>query len=39
VLIVELDGEADQVEREFYHLRRVIDDSGALEVRIAKSAE
>ncbi len=39
VLIVELDGEADQVEREFYHLRRVIEDSGALEVRIAKSAD
>ncbi len=39
VLIVELDGEADQVEREFYHLQRVIEDSGAYEVRIAESDE
>ncbi len=39
VLIVELDGEADQVEREFYHLQRVIDDSGAYEVRVAESDE
>lgn len=39
VLIVELDGEADQVAREFYHLQRVIDDSGAEEVRVAESDE
>lgn len=39
VLIVELDGEAEQVEREFYHLQRVIDDSGAYEVRVAESDE
>jgi glycolate oxidase len=39
VLIVELDGEADQVEREFYHLQRVIEDSHACEVRIAESDE
>jgi glycolate oxidase len=39
VLIVELDGEADQVEREFYHLQRVIEDSGAYEVRVAESDE
>jgi len=37
VLIVELDGETDQVEREFYHLQRIIDDSGACEVRVAES--
>ena len=39
VLIVELDGEADQVAREFYHLQRVIGDSGAEEVRVAESDE
>ena len=39
VLIVELDGEADQVEREFYHLQRVIEDSGAYELRVAESDE
>jgi glycolate oxidase len=39
VLIVELDGEADQVEREFYHLQRVIEDSGAYDVRVAESDE
>jgi len=39
VLIVELDGETDQVEREFYHLQRVIDDSGAYAVRVAESDE
>ena len=37
VLIVELDGEVDQVEREFYHLQRIIADSGAGEVRVAES--
>ena len=39
VLIVELDGEADQVEREFYHLQRVIEDSGACDMRVAESDE
>jgi glycolate oxidase len=39
VLIVELDGETDQVEREFYHLQRVIEDSGAYEVCVAESDE
>ncbi len=39
VLIVELDGEAAQVEREFYHLQRIIGDSGTYEVRVAESEE
>jgi glycolate oxidase len=34
-----LDGEADQVEREFADLKRVIEASGADEVRIAETAE
>ena len=36
VLIVELDGEANQVEEEFKRLMAVIDDSGAEEIRIAQ---
>ncbi len=36
LLIVELEGEAVQVEAEFAHLLRVIEDSGADEVRVAK---
>ena len=35
LLIVELEGEAIQVEAEFAHLRQVIESSGAGEVRIA----
>ncbi len=34
VLIVELDGEAQAVETEFQHLRRVIEQTGAYEVRV-----
>jgi glycolate oxidase len=34
VLIVELDGEAQAVEAEFQHLRRLIDQTGAYEVRV-----
>jgi glycolate oxidase len=37
LLIVELDGEAGQVEIEFNRLREVIESSGAYEVRIAQS--
>lgn len=37
VLIVELEGETIQVEAEFAHLKRVIDASGAYEVRVAQS--
>ena len=36
LLIVELDGEAQQVEGDFKHLARVIDASGAYEVRVAQ---
>lgn len=39
LLIVELEGEADQVESEFEHLQQVINTSGAYEVRVAQSAE
>ena len=34
VLIVELDGESQAVEAEFQHLRRLIDQTGAYEVRV-----
>jgi glycolate oxidase len=37
LLIVELDGEAAQVEAEFTHLRQVIEGSGAYEVRVAEN--
>ncbi len=36
LLIVELDGEAQQVDEEFKRLARVIDASGAYEVRVAQ---
>ncbi len=36
LLIVELDGEAQQVEAEFVHLMAVIEASGAYEVRVAQ---
>jgi glycolate oxidase len=36
LLIVELDGEAQQVEEEFVHLMAVIEASGAYEVRVAQ---
>jgi glycolate oxidase len=36
ILIVELDGEALQVEAEFAHLMQVIEASGAYEVRVAQ---
>jgi glycolate oxidase len=39
VLIVELDGEADQVDTEFEALLEVINASGAYEVRVAENAE
>lgn len=39
LLIVELEGEADQVEREFAALEPVIAASGAYEIRVANSAE
>jgi glycolate oxidase len=39
VLIVELDGEADQVDTEFEALMEVINASGATEVRVAENAE
>lgn len=39
LLIVELEGEVEQVEREFEHLQQVIGASGAYEVRVAQSAE
>lgn len=38
LLIVELDGEAGQVEEEFVALRPLIEQSGAYEIRIANSA-
>ncbi len=36
LLIVELDGEAEQVEREFQHLLPIIESSGAHQVRVAQ---
>ncbi len=39
LLIVELEGEADQVETEFKALEAVIADSGAYEIRTAQSTE
>jgi glycolate oxidase len=39
LLIVELEGEAEQVKSEFEHLQQVINRSGAYEVRVAQSAE
>ncbi len=36
LLIVELDGEAGQVEREFEHLLPIIEASGAYQVRVAQ---
>ena len=36
LLIVELDGEAEQVEEEFKRLKAIIDGTGAYEVRIAQ---
>lgn len=36
LLIVELEGEANQVEAEFVKLRQVIDASGAYEIRVAQ---
>lgn len=39
ILIVELEGEAQQVEAEFRHLEQVIRDSGATEIRIAQSED
>ncbi len=39
LLIVELEGEATQVEAEFTKLRKVIEASGAYEIRVAKDAE
>ena len=37
LLIVELEGEAQQVEAEFEQLQRIIEASGAFEVRVAKN--
>ncbi|WP_022798309.1 FAD-linked oxidase C-terminal domain-containing protein [Thermus islandicus] len=37
LLIVELEGEREEVEEEAHHLHRVIRESGALEVRVAAS--
>lgn len=39
LLIVELEGEAEQVETEFQELMAVIEASGAYEIRVAQSAE
>ena len=39
LLIVELEGEAMQVEAEFTQLRHVIEESGAFEIRVAESEE
>ena len=39
LLIVELEGEAPQVQAEFEQLRGIIEDSGALELRVANSEE
>ncbi len=39
LLIVELDGEAEQVETEFKKLMKVIEASGSYEIRVAQDAE
>ena len=39
LLIVELEGEAPQVEAEFEKLQGIIEDSGAFEIRVAESEE
>jgi len=39
LLIVELEGESVAVEAEFAHLQRVIDGTGATEIRIAQNAD
>lgn len=39
LLIVELEGEAPQVEAEFAHLRELIERSGAFEIRTAQSED
>lgn len=39
ILIVELEGETQQIEDEFAHLEKVIRSSGATEIRIAQSNE
>lgn len=39
LLIVELEGEADQVEREFAALQPLIEASGAYEIRVAQSEQ
>lgn len=39
ILIVELEGEIQQIEDEFAHLEKVIRSSGATEIRIAQSNE
>lgn len=39
ILIVELEGEAVQVEAEFAHLMQVIETSGATEVRVAQNED
>ena len=39
LLIVELEGEAPQVEAEFEQLRRIIEASGAFEMRVANSED
>lgn len=36
LMIVELDGEAEQVETEFAHLMRIVNTTGATEIRIAQ---
>ena len=39
LLIVELEGEALQVNAEFEHLREIIEESGAFEIRVANSED
>ena len=39
VMIVELEGESQQVEAEFLHLKKVVDNTGAFEVRVAQNAD
>lgn len=39
VMIVELEGESQQVEAEFIHLKQVVDNTGAFEVRVAQNAD
>jgi glycolate oxidase len=39
LLIVELEGEVEQVEAEFLHLEQLIQGSGAYEIRVAQSDE